>query len=71
MRDHRAVALNTLFQQRLFGVKLSLKNGGFQEVLSYWKGVANVGTFPLVGYRKSTIEDMVVENYFFVSRKLA
>lgn len=63
MEDHRAVALNTLFQQIFFCVcvKLSLKNGVIQELLSYWKEVINAGTFTLSGFRKSATEDIAVE----------
>ena len=43
----------------------------FQELQSYWKEVVNAGTFTLSGFRKSTTEDMAVENQFFLSMGLA
>lgn len=52
-------------------VKLSLKNGVFQELQSYWKDVINAGTFTLSGFRKSTAESMAVKNQFFLRMGLA
>lgn len=70
MKDRKAVALPKLFQEIFLYVKLSLKNGVFQELQLTEKSY-ECGSLKLSWFRKSETEDVAVEDQFFLRMGLA
>lgn len=71
MKDHKAVALNKLYQENFFVCEIELEEWCLSRTAVTGKKVTNVGALTLSWFRKSETEDMAVEDQFFLRMGLA